>query len=144
MDASSKTPTAAVWLGYAGAIPFILGAALLLFGGASLRGLASGLLLNYGAIILSFLGGVHWGASIARDDSGFGPLGRSVTPALVALIAITVGGAPGLGALIVGFCALLLYDEHESRDGRTPGWYPKLRRPLTALVVGSLIAGLFA
>ncbi len=139
-----KTPPAALWLGYAGALPFLAGAlASLPFAGA-LRPFALALLLNYGAIILSFMGGVHWGASILREDNEVGPLGRSVVPALVALVAATLGGVAGLVILALGFAGLLYYDELETRARHVPQWYPLLRRPLTATVVSSLVVGALA
>lgn len=134
-------PSAAKWLGYAGAMPFIAGAFASLPFAEGYRPFGLSLLLDYGAIILSFMGGVHWGAAILRNDNDIGPLGRSVVPSLVALLAALIGGAPGLVILAAGFLGLLLYDERETRAGRLPLWYPLLRRQLTAVVVVCLLAG---
>jgi hypothetical protein len=86
-------PPAARWLGFAGLIPFVAGALATLPVSGALRPYGLPLLLDYGAIILSFMGGVHWGAAMMRDDAETGPLARSVAPALIGLPAALVGGA---------------------------------------------------
>lgn len=134
-------PPAARWLGFAGLIPFVAGALATLPVSGALRPYGLPLLLDYGAIILSFMGGVHWGAAMMRDDAETGPLARSVASALIGLPAALVGGAAGLLLLAAGFLGLLIYDEQETRVGRLPGWYPHLRRPLTAIVTVSLLVG---
>ncbi|WP_363346790.1 DUF3429 domain-containing protein [Methylocystis echinoides] len=142
MRTRESLPEAAKWLGYAGAIPFFAGAlASIPFFAGTLRPFGLTLLLGYGAIILSFMGGVHWGAAMQRDDPGPGPLGRSVAPSLLALPALLIGGVSGLILLAAGFMGLLFYDLAETRAGRAPQWYPKLRRPLTAIVVSCLVVG---
>jgi hypothetical protein len=141
MSAQITVPPAAKWLGYAGALPFVAGAAATLPFAGSLRPHGLALLLDYGAIILSFMGGVHWGAAMQRNHNGFGPLGRSVVPSLVALPSLLIGGAAGLALLAAGFLGLLAFDEQETRAGRVPQWYLLLRRPLTAIVVSCLVVG---
>lgn len=90
------------------------------------------------------MGGIHWGAAMARNDASFGALGRSVLASLLALPAVAWGGAPGLLILALGFGLLLIYDETEVRAGRLSSWYPTLRRPLSAIVVACLVVGAFA
>lgn len=141
LPANWLVPPAARWLGFAGAIPFVAGAFASLPVAGALRPWGLPLLLDYGAIILSFMGGVHWGAAMMRGDADVGSLGRSVASALVALPAALIGGAAGLLLLAAGFLGLLLYDEQETRIGRLPKWYPDLRRPLTAIVAVSLLVG---
>ena len=81
----SQTPSTAKWLGYAGALPFLgLGAAL--FGAGDgisdifLPSQISFALLSYGAIILSFLGGLHWGRAVTCPED------RLIISARMALI----------------------------------------------------------
>ena len=144
MPLPSTPPRPALYLGFSGALPFLAGLALLFTSDASLRGWGAWLLLIYGTIILSFMGGIHWGAAMGRNDESFGALGRSVLPSLLALPAVAWGGAPGLLILALGFGGLLIYDESEVRAGRLSSWYPRLRRPLTAIVVACLVVGAFA
>lgn len=140
----NKVPDAALRLGYAGLLPFFAGAILTLPLAGACRPWGTIVLMGYGAIILSFMGGVHWGAAMMRDDLTTQTLGKSVAPSLVALLAVIVGGAIGLVILALGFAGLLAWDEHETKIGHVPAWYPNLRRPLTALVVLSLITGALA
>lgn len=142
--ATNKPPSAAVWLGYAGLLPFFAGAVLTLPLAGAWRPWGTIVLLGYGAIILSFMGGVHWGAAMMRNDVTTASLGKSVAPSLVALLAVIVGGDIGLGILSLGFGGLLAWEEGETKVGHVPLWYPHLRRPLTALVAMSLIAGAIA
>ena len=151
MNASTRSsetpetvPSAAVQLGYAGLMPFLAGALLTFPIAGDMRPWGTTLLLGYGAIILSFMGGVHWGAAMIRDDVTTPALGKSVAPSLVALPAILIGGLPGLVILLLGFAGLLAWDETETKNGRVPGWYPHLRRPLTAIVCLSLATGVAA
>ena len=58
---SSRVPRTAAWLGVLGVIPFAAGSFLLLLDTHGHSLVASYLLIAYGAVILSFLGAVHWG-----------------------------------------------------------------------------------
>ena len=128
-------------LGYAGAVPFVVGAIAALPFSGIYRDYGIWLLLNYGAIIFSFMGGVHWGAAILRGDLGIKTLGCSVIPSLISLLAVCLGANAGLWLLLIGFVGLLYYDEFETKHGRVPNWYPSLRRPLTCIVVSCLAIG---
>jgi hypothetical protein len=141
---TTRVPDAAVRLGYAGLLPFFAGAILTLPFAGAFRPWGTILLMGYGAIILSFMGGVHWGTAMMRNDMTTQSLGKSVAPSLVALLAVLVGSTAGLAILALGFAGLLAWDEHETKIGHVPGWYPRLRRPLTALVALSLITGAIA
>ena len=142
---ASRVPTAAAWLGGAGALPFIAGVVLEAAGEPALAAWALQALRAYGAVILSFMAGIHWGLAMA--DSGTGPgqgatwarLGLSVTPALVGWLALLVPQAPGLVLLAVSFAALLAIDLVSVRRGMAPAWYPRLRWPLTGIVVICLL-----
>ncbi|MBL6804825.1 MAG: DUF3429 domain-containing protein [Pseudomonadales bacterium] len=79
-------------LGYAGLIPFIAACALLYFGAEAL---ANQIFLSYSAIILSFLGGTHWGRLIASDIS------LKVGVGLLALLASNVFALLGWSALLL-------------------------------------------
>lgn len=77
MHESSQMPRPAALLGFTGAAPFLGGLALAFFSDDPLRGWGLWLLLIYGAIILSFMGGVHWGAAMLRDDASLPALGAA-------------------------------------------------------------------
>ena len=130
-------PRAAVWLGFAGAVPFV-GLALMSFASGWPGLLALSALAAYAVAILSFMGGVQWGMAMDRDSSPV-RLAASVVPALVAWAGFLLGGRPGLWLLAAAFAGLLAYDLHTVRTGAAPSWYPHLRWPLTAIVVVCLL-----
>ncbi len=141
-------PRAALILGWAGVLPFAaLALATLL--DLSLPFAPPGLaLISYGAIILSFMGGVQWGLATApgeiarRDDRQ--RFSVSVLPSLWAWLCFLV--LPPAGALLglaAGFAALLAYDLHSVRTGFASLWYRPLRIQLTVAVVALLLAALF-
>ena len=141
-------PTAALWLGYAGLIPFLAGALVVWVGSGEWAAFALRAQLLYGVVILAFMGAVHWGLAIAAygsDDGGppgWGRLAASVTPALLAWFSTFLVAWAALALLIVSFVGLFFFDVRETRAGRAPPWYPRLRRPLTIIVVLSLAASL--
>jgi hypothetical protein len=140
----TRVPSAAKWLGALGAIPFVFFALAGLFVETSFLEPAHFSLATYGAIILSFLGGIHWGLAIADADQNenngatFARLAISVVPSLVGWGALLLSRPIGLAILAAAFLVMLLFDLHASRKKQTPAWYPKLRRPLTVVVVASL------
>lgn len=140
---NKKAPQTALLLGYAG-LTFLAGAVFSLPIAASLWPWGNMLLLNYAAIILSFMGGVHWGVAMLPNPIEKSRMVKSVIPSLAALIGIVIGGNAGLMILAIGFIGLLFYDEVEARKGHLTDWYPLLRRPLTTTVVLCLLAGLAA
>lgn len=146
---TARVPRMAMVLGAAGALPFLALSVFSPFIDGSLRGHATVALTAYGAVILSFLGGIHWGLAIAaipkRSEEGrlFRRLGCSVAPALIGWIAFLMPPTVSLSVLAVAFIAVLYLDVTASRNGEAPDWYPRLRVPLTVVVVLSLTSGVF-
>jgi uncharacterized protein DUF3429 len=150
---TSASPSAALpsrALGYAGLIPFAAAALLALLGPPSWRGPALGALAAYGAVILSFLGAVHWGFAL-RAPEGEAPaawprLGLGVVPALVAWVALLLPLRPGLALLAAGVVAVAAAETAAARRGFMPESYLGLRWPLSlgagaCLALGALAAG---
>jgi hypothetical protein len=131
---AADVPPVAAALGYAGAIPFLAGAT-----GVALALLPAGPLLAYGAVILAFMGGIHWGLGMPGALPDGRRLGLSVVPALLGWAALLLGGRHGLLLLAVAFLGVLALDLAAARSGAAPAWYPSLRVPLTAVVVASLL-----
>ncbi|MEM1428631.1 MAG: DUF3429 domain-containing protein [Pseudomonadota bacterium] len=139
----ATVPRSALYLGFAGLLPFFWGVATAYIGPireltmaqVGPRYVAPFVLLNYGQLILAFMAGVIWGFA-ARAEGEVQALGfaLSVIPALWAFF--FVGGGPISAAiyLIVGFVGLLIIDGFFWRNGLTPPWWMALRIPLTALV----------
>lgn len=153
---SHSIPTPALFLGLGGLLPFICAAALLWFSvpldalphwlvrGRSTQELATAALSGYGAVILSFLGGVRWG-NILFDNaqlSRWTPLTLSVLPSLIAWVSLLLHSIPMLITLAVAFCLQLILDTLATYRGEIPHWFLRLRRILTAGAVISLQVGL--
>lgn len=137
----ADVPRPATALGLAGVLPFLALAILTLAGGAH-ASFALSALLGYGAVILSFLGGIHWGLGIGRDRPSGGLLGIGVLPSLVGWAALLVGGKLGLGLLVLAFPLVLAVDLRLTRDSLAPAWFPRLRVVLTSAVVACLLVAL--
>jgi len=135
-DPRQAPSTVPVALGLAGLLPFLAAAAgALALGGAGAGVAATGAAL-YGAVILSFLGGVHWGTGL-RDGGGAGPFLWGVTPSLVAFLAAFLPLPWMLAVLSAGFVVAGAVDVAAfSRTG--PRWYVRLRIALTLVVVTAL------
>jgi hypothetical protein len=150
LEHSASVPAAAAWLGGLGLVPFVaLSIASVLFTG-ELRARSLFGLLAYGAVILSFLGGIHWGLAIApaaaRGDHSIDArhLGVSVVPSLAGWLALLLRDHGGVAILAAAFTASLFVDIMSTRQGQSPAWYPRLRVPLTVIVVASLLAAQLA
>ena len=143
-----RIPGGALALGLGGVIPFAAcAAALHLLDEARLQSEAAQALAAYGAVILSFLGGVRWGAALALPRAQITPeLVLAVIPSLLAWCALLLpGSTQPLLALGLGFAVFGVLDVREGARGNWPAWYPRLRLLLTLLVLaclgGALLAG---
>lgn len=140
-------PRTVAWLGYGGLIPFLaLTPASLLdqHHGA----LWSDALYAYGAIILSFIGALHWGLAMSQPELSERQrpawFAWSVIPALIAWPAILFSPPLAAPLLVFGFIAHYLQDRRLARQARLPDWYLPLRLRLSSVAVVCLVAGIFA
>lgn len=148
LSANAKVPISAAWLGGLGLIPFTGLAASLALCTPDQQPALSHALVAYGATILSFLGGVHWGLGIARAASGqvaglAGRLTLSVVPSLAGWAALLTAPFTGLLVLAIAMALMLQVDILTSRSGVAPAWYPRLRIPLSCAVATTLLAAGF-
>jgi hypothetical protein len=146
---TAAIPTPARVLGFGGLIPFVaLGAAVWLLDAPRAVAIAQAQAV-YGALILGFLGGSHWGLAFADGTALWPRLSWSVAAPLFAWVAILLL-PPGAshGALIVGIAGLHLSERRALKHGWMPPAYFRLRRYLTifaslALALGALGLGRF-
>lgn len=142
-----RTPSVVAWLGYGGLIPFVALAAASVFDPAHARWWAEGL-VAYGAVILSFVGALHWGFAMSLSDlSEAARRSRflwSVVPALLAWPAAMLSVAPAAALLIAGFVAHYLCDRRLGAHVFLPRWYLPLRFRLTAVACASLLLAVVA
>lgn len=139
-------PTSVAWLGYGGLLPLV---ALTGIGwwapGTPLWGMA---LLAYGAVILSFVGALHWGFAMVlgglSDTERTHRFVWSVVPSLLAWPAVLLPMAGGAALLIVGFAAHLVQDLRLASRAALPAWYLPLRWRLTVTACVCLALGAVA
>ena len=133
---STSLPKHVSLLGYGGLLPFISLALLIPFS-SDYRPLFAIALVNYGAVILSFVGALHWGfAMTAQDMKAEQRSGRfiwSVIPALIAWIATLLPMPLGCLLLVIGFVVHLWQDRQLSRVISLPAWYLPMRLRLTVV-----------
>ena len=141
---NTSSPDMPGFLGWAGLIPFGL-AALGTHSGINALALYSFLGgTAYGAVILSFLGAVHWGLAMQDDRSPFWYV-WSVTPALFGFASLLLLNVEmRIVALIPLFALTWLVDRQAAKRRLIPNWYMRLRSMLTAGAVISLAAMLLA
>ncbi len=133
----SPGPTATAWLlGRAGLLPFVAGALACLFGPPAWPAPASVALAAYAAVIVSFLGGIHWGLAM-RQAPNPSPvlLYWGVVPSLLAWPALLLPSAPGLVLLGVSLWLCWAVDRKLYPTQQATAWLG-LRLQLT--VVASL------
>ena len=141
---NALSPGIPCFLGWAGLVPFGLAAlgthsgidALVSYG--FLGGTA------YGAVILSFLGAVHWGLAMQDDRSPYWYV-WSITPALFGFASLLLLDVEMRVATLIPLFALAWsVDRKAANHGLIPNWYMRLRSKLTAGAVISLAAMLLA
>ena len=137
-------PRLAALLGYAGLIPFVVLSTALWLIPSTYQVLINQALLLYASLILAFMGAVHWGLAMLQTKMEYQrQLVFSVIPALVAWLALFLPEILNYSVLIIAFALLCLFDTRMSKTGRAPSWYPRLRSPLTTVVVASLLVAQF-
>ena len=138
-------PPLAIILGIAGIIPF----ALLGVGAVgdspdtsltAVRGL-----VGYGAVILAFLGGVHWGFTLVEEGDARAVRARlalGVVPALVGWVAIlsSIVARPviSMAILIAGMIGTVVVESRAQKRDLMPGGYMALRWAISIVVVALL------
>ena len=130
-------------LGYAGLLPFFLLMLGVWFADSSwLNDFVRGQ-LAYGIVILSFLGGIHWGTAMTNASLSLLDTKKAlvwgVTPSLIAWSATLFGGL-GFAVLMAGFAAAFVVDKRMFVRYGMPEWLIPLRGRLTVAVVVMLMA----
>lgn len=140
MNTNPGIPPAGIALGAAGVLPFVGAAGAMFASDPVVSGVGLYVLSVYAAVVLAFVGAVHFGVAIARDHpQAHWQLALSALPALLAWLAlVTLSPARALIAFGFLFLAMLLADGFALRLDLLPRWYTRLRIPLTVIVCGAL------
>lgn len=148
MTTAAAIPAPALWLGVFGLVPFLglAGGAVLLDGDQAT--FAQRALMAYGATILSFLGGIHWGfalrdPAVARGRLA-GVLAVGVAPQLVGWAALLAPPPAGLWVTAFSLLVFVLADRRMVTDALAPPWFIRLRAPLSIGAALCLAAGTFS
>lgn len=130
-------------LGYGGLLPFVALAAATWFD-SNHSSLWRAALLAYGAVILSFVGALHWGFAMSQSDMTTNRRTRSfvwsVVPSLLAWIALLVVSKYAVVLLAAGFLIHFWQDRRLVQLVNLPDWYLPLRLKLTLVACVSLFS----
>jgi len=98
---------AAMRLGLGGLLPFVAGALLVWLVRPDVHPYVTLALSAYAGVIVSFLGGIHWGLAFRQLSPPAWLLGWGVVPSLVAWPAVMM--PPSAGLVILGLMLLVCY-----------------------------------
>lgn len=138
----ARMPMPALVLGVSGSVPFVALTSAIAFGPERWYGYWLMSLSYYGAVILTFVGALHWAYALKRDapcDEAWLQYGFSVAQAVMAWLSLLF---PVWTALRMQAAALLLcyvFDVAMRRIDPIPVWFMRLRAGLTSVAVTSLI-----
>ncbi len=147
MNQAAPLSPAAIVLGAGGLIPFIGLAALTALGPVTWYVYWLTALSQYGAVILTFVGALHWGYALKRGAQGstaWLQYGFSVVPALLAWVSLSFDVWTALRMQAAALLACYGFDMAMTRVDAVPAAFLKLRAVLTltgatALIVASLV-----
>lgn len=138
-------PVLVAALGYGGLIPFVALAVARL----ALPDYAeqwSDWLLAYGAVILSFVGALHWAFAMTLKDLGREARSQrfvwSVVPALIGFVALVLSAPLGFSLLAAGFALAYWQDALLANKAALAPWYPRLRARLSIVAGICLLSGI--
>ncbi len=139
----SRPSVAAQALGLAGLLPFIAGAALPWLMQPGWRMLAASALLTYAALIVSFLGGIHWGLAMRQAHPPKAQLVWGVVPSLLGWLAVLLDTPWGLLLMAVSLVICYGVDRFAYQRQGVAAWLG-LRALLTVVAVLCCLSGLAA
>ncbi|KAF2754004.1 hypothetical protein EJ05DRAFT_480018 [Pseudovirgaria hyperparasitica] len=97
--------------------------------------------IGYGAVIISFLGAIHWGLEWAKygGSQGFKRYAIGIVAPAIAWPTIMLSPIFALSTQFLAFTYLYYADSRASKRGWAPTWYPVYRFVLTFIVGASII-----
>lgn len=134
-------PRPAHLLGVFGLTPFVAGCAAIWLTGADRPTWLTTAFVGYGAVIIAFMGAIHWGLAMALERAPGRIYLHSIWPALAGWCAILLPPLAGIALLIAAFAAVYALDRRTVSAAFAPSWYLRLRLPLTLAVTALLAAG---
>ncbi len=103
-------------------------------------------LAMYGAIILSFTGGIRWGVALTRAEgrSATQVFALSILPAMIGWVAVFANEPVSFIILVVLFFAQGIWDYGAWCTDVMQEWFVKLRMLVTGIVMVSLLVAAIA
>lgn len=129
-------------LGYGGLIPFVALTLGVMMAGKMAAFWMAWALAAYGAVIFSFIGAIHWGVALTRDDLDDDLRNRAlvwgiIPPLLASGCLLLPHGLALLGLAVLGVVVLLM-DIYLDRQLPMPEGWIRLRVHLTLVACASL------
>ncbi|HYL17828.1 MAG TPA: DUF3429 domain-containing protein [Burkholderiales bacterium] len=138
-DDRTPIPKTPLWLGTGGLVPLVVIASAMWALPEAYTPTLLFYLTSYAAVMVTFVGAVHWGVSLVhpgmaeQDQSVF--MTWSVVPALVGWVSLLLPAKTGLLLLIASFVIQYAADRQLAQRFRMPSWYLRLRTGLTSVAV---------
>jgi len=136
-------PRTTFWLGAGGLLPFVVLTSALYALPAHTRPQLLFWLSAYSAVILSFVGALHWGIAMVhtqmREADRTLYMAWSVVPALAGWVSLLLPARTGLLLMAATFAVHFAADFQLAQRFTLPAWYLRLRGGLTAVVVLCLL-----
>ncbi len=127
-------PPAAAWLGSAGVLPFLALSMIALFAHRlEQREFGLQAFASYSAVILSFLGGIRWGAALAFPNPR--ALALAVGPGVLAFLSLLLKPPQAITILAILMIVVAFGDWARLSNPLWPDWFKRLRIRLTVAVV---------
>ena len=139
-ESSVSMPT--LIFGVSGMVPFVGLAAMIGLGPPTWYVYWMVALSYYGAVILSFVGALHWAYALKRNAQGRSAWMQytfSVSPALIAWLSLLFPVWTGLQLQAAALLICMLFDRRMSCLDPLPTWFFRLRIVLTTVAAASLI-----
>lgn len=138
--APNPLPSWALRLGYAGLLPFVTGALLVWLVRVEAHPYVTLGLSAYAAVIVSFLGGIHWGLAMRQSQPAPSLLVWGVVPSFPAWVAVMM--PPSAGLVIHGAMLLVCYAvDRRVYPAQGAGHWLTLRFRLSAVAALSCFLG---
>lgn len=144
---AAAAPLPVLVFGLGGLLPFVGLALLVLLGDGTWHVYWLTALSYYGAVIVAFVGALHWGYALQRGAAGreaWIQYGYSVLPALLAWLSLLFPVWTALRLQALTLLACYVFDRAMCALGPLPPWFLRLRLLLTLIGAASLLGASFA
>ena len=90
---------------------------------------------TWSAIMLAFMGGVRWGATVSSGPDSPNRMSAATLLPVAGWLALFISGPFGILVLLLIFCAQGAWDSFSSTLSQMPSWYANIRIWFVLLIV---------